>query len=353
MAEEQVFTVLESKAVAATPITLEEAGLREREHLQEWVLANPDILGPGTLIITSEFDRWQSRGGPERDRLDILALSNDGHLLIAELKRGAAPDTSEMQAIKYAAMASRFDEDALADAYVDFLRKHHDEVLTNEEAIDRLAGHTEFGLSDELLRAPRIVLIAAQFPSNLTSSAVWLSEMGLDITLTRIQAYRTAGEIVITVSQHYPPPDVEEFLVAPTRAARRSRPPELPEVEWTSDDLARLVAEVENVTIRAALDVCSDHPGEWIPAESVREATGREPAQQRGDYGGFGVTLRTRFRRSNPPFDAQWAAGGPDQMYYKLDPEMAQMWKAAVGEAMLDKAPASPDGTEIPVDSNL
>jgi hypothetical protein len=28
-----------------------------------------------------------------------------------------------------------------------------------------------------------------------------------------------AGEVVITVSQHYPPPDVEESLVAPTRAA--------------------------------------------------------------------------------------------------------------------------------------
>jgi hypothetical protein len=330
MAEELVFTVVGSDALAATRITLEEAGLREREHLQEWVLANPEILGPDVLIITSEFDRWESRGGTERDRLDILGLASDGHLVVAELKRGVAPDTVEMQAIKYAAMASRFDSEVLADAYVEFMRKHHDEGLTNEEAVDRLAAHAEkFGLNDETLRAPRIVLVATDFPANLTSSAVWLSEMGLEITLVRIQAYRTAGEIVVTVSQHYPPPDVEEFLVAPTRTSRRRRLPDLPELIWTPDDFVRLTTEVGSATIRATLDLCAERPGEWIPAEAVREATGREPAQHRGDYGGFTITVHRRFNRSNWPFQAKWEAGGPNQMYYMVDPEMAAMWRAA------------------------
>jgi hypothetical protein len=126
MSDELVFTVVGGEALAATPITLAEAGLREREHLQEWVLANPKILGGDVLIITSEFDRWESRGGAERDRLDVLGLASDGHLVVAELKRDAAPDTVEMQAIKYAARASRFDSDTLADAYVDFVRKHRD-----------------------------------------------------------------------------------------------------------------------------------------------------------------------------------------------------------------------------------
>jgi hypothetical protein len=229
----------------------------------------------------------------------------------------------------------------LAEAYVGFLRKHQNEVLTNEEAVDRLSDHTEFGLSDELLRAPRIVLLAAQFPPNLTSSAVWLSEMGIDITLTRVQAYRTAGEIVVTVSQHYPPPDVEEFLVAPTRASRRPRGPDLPEVAWTLDDFVRLISEVDNVTIRATMDVCAEHPGEWIPAESVREVTGREVAQHRGDYGGFGITLRRRFKRSNQPFQVKWAAGGTQQQYYMVDPETAEMWKAAVEQTELVEPPSS------------
>jgi RecB family endonuclease NucS len=100
MSDELVFSVTGDEAKAASPISLAEAGLREREHLQEWVLANPGILGTGVLVITSEFDRWESRGGAERDRLDILGLASDGHLVVAELKRDTAPDTVQMQAIK-------------------------------------------------------------------------------------------------------------------------------------------------------------------------------------------------------------------------------------------------------------
>jgi hypothetical protein len=61
-------------------------------------------------------DSWQSRTGAERDRLDVLAFGSDGHLVVAELKRDTAPDTVEMQAIKDAAKASRFDLTTLADS---------------------------------------------------------------------------------------------------------------------------------------------------------------------------------------------------------------------------------------------
>jgi hypothetical protein len=295
------------------------------------------------LIITSEFDRWVSRSGAERDRLDILGLGTDGHLVVAELKRDVAPDMVEMQAIKYAAMASRFDSDMLADAYVEFRRRHQEQTLTNDEAMELLAAHADFGLSDELLRAPRIVLLATGFPSSVTASAVWLSEMGIDITLTRMQAYQTASEIVVTVSQHYPPPDVEEFLVAPTRASRRVRAPELPEVEWTLEDFIRLLTEVDNVTIRATMDLCAEHAGEWLPAESVREVSGREAAQHRGDCGGFAITLRARFKRSNQPFKVEWARGGTHQQYYMLDTEAASMWREANDLVAAEESSSAPN----------
>jgi hypothetical protein len=330
VSEELVFTVDGGSAAAAAPISLAEAGLREREHLQRWVLANPEILGSDVLIITSEFDRWESRGGAERDRLDILGLSTDGRLVVAELKRDTAPDTVEMQAIKYAAMASRFDSDRLADAYVHFARAHQHETLTTDEAVDRLAAHTELGLNDEVLRTPRIVLVASQFPASVTATAVWLNEMGIDITLTRLQAYRTmTGETLITVSQHYPPPDVEDFLVAPTRAARRARTPELPDKPWTLDDLVRLSSEVDSPTIRATLDLCSERPDTWIPAEAITSVTGRSPAQHRGDFGGFAITLRRRFDRSNPPYEVEWAVGGLHQQHYRVSAEIADLWKRA------------------------
>jgi hypothetical protein len=61
VADEFVFAIDGSSASPGTPITLAEAGFKERDHLQEWVLENPQMLGPGVLVVTSEFDRWTSR----------------------------------------------------------------------------------------------------------------------------------------------------------------------------------------------------------------------------------------------------------------------------------------------------
>ena len=38
-------------------MTLESAGLRERDDLQQWVSEHPEIVEPGLLLVTTEFDR--------------------------------------------------------------------------------------------------------------------------------------------------------------------------------------------------------------------------------------------------------------------------------------------------------
>ena len=44
--------------------------LRERDHLQEWLVRMPDALGEELLIVQKEFDGFADT----RERLDLLAL---------------------------------------------------------------------------------------------------------------------------------------------------------------------------------------------------------------------------------------------------------------------------------------
>ena len=222
MPDELVFTVQPGVAQRAEQISLAEAGLRERADLQEWVRKNPEILGEGILIVTFEFGAWRAREGRAADRLDLLGLDEDGYLVVAELKRGPAPDTVEMQAIKYAAFASRFTPQMLAETHAAYLSAVDGLPVSVDTAREQLEEHAGDELNPDLLRQPRIALVAASFPAQVTASAVWLTEMGLSVSLIEFNAYRTAHDVVLTVSQIYPVRDTEDFTVSPRHVDRQA-----------------------------------------------------------------------------------------------------------------------------------
>ncbi len=52
---------LDSGAVSRMEeMTLASAGLKERQDLQRWITEHPDLIAPDLLLITTEFDRWES-----------------------------------------------------------------------------------------------------------------------------------------------------------------------------------------------------------------------------------------------------------------------------------------------------
>ena len=219
MRHELVFTIGEATARAARRISLAEAGLKERADLQEWIRENPQILGDGVRIITYEFDKWVSGSGNHADRLDLLGLDPDGRLVLAELKRDGAPDFVASQAIRYAAYASRFTEETIASCHGAYLRSIGEDV-SDEEALTVLDEHCG-GLDAEILRSPRIILVAGEFPEPVTASVVWLCEQGLDITLVQTAAYQSENDLVLTVSQLWPLPEVEDFTISPRATETR------------------------------------------------------------------------------------------------------------------------------------
>lgn len=220
MADEQVFTVIGSKAVRADRVTMADVRLLERQHLQEWVKAHPDVLGEEILIVTEEFDRWATAAGQATsDRLDILGLDRTGRLVVAELKRHRAPDAVLVQALNYAAMASRFNLDLLAEAYARFRGAD----ATPEAVLDELRDWAP-SLSDESLAPPRIVLVAEDFGPVLTNTTMFLIESGVDLRLVRVGLYRLdGGALALTTSQVLPVPQAESFMVRPRSTAPTQR----------------------------------------------------------------------------------------------------------------------------------
>lgn len=163
-----------------------------------------------------EFDRWSSSsGGAPHDRLDVLGLDEAAYLVVAELKRVNTPDPAITQAIKYAAMASRFTPETLASQHARFLTLRN-QPTTDEDALSLLEAHAPLDI--DTLRRPRVILLAKTFPPQITATAVWLNEMGISLTLIRFQAYQAGSEVVLSVSQFYPVAEVAEFTVTPQQA---------------------------------------------------------------------------------------------------------------------------------------
>ena len=81
--------------------------------------------------------------------------------------------------------------------------------------------HTE-ELDLDVLRRPRIILLAGDFPPVVTATTVWLNEMEISVTLVRFQAYQAGDKVVLSVAQVYPVADVEDFTVTPRQAEIRA-----------------------------------------------------------------------------------------------------------------------------------
>lgn len=272
MERELVFTAYPGRAELARKVTLADAGLRERNDLQEWIRAHPQVLGTGVRIVTYEFDRWVSGSRSHGDRLDLLGLDEDGRLVLAELKRDGAPDTVEMQAVKYAAYASKFTPETLAACHGSYLRRTVDTEVTDEEALSQLDEHCG-GLDPEQLASPRIVLVAGSFPEPVTASVVWMCSQGLDITLIEIGAYQCANDLVITVSQTWPLREVDELTISPvmpsqaTPSTRRRRRVNASAVS-TLAEAGTIVDGTELVLVPAGSH--ADTVRDWVAAQPER-----------------------------------------------------------------------------------
>lgn len=197
------------------PVTMSALGWQERHDLQRWIRSHPGFLGSGLLLITEELGDWEDIGGRVADRLDLLFLDQDGRLLVVELKRGMAPDRTESQALVYAAFCDQLSASDVVGEYAKFYE------VDAEIARERIVEHAPV-LVDEQPGKVRVRLVAEDFPSSVTSTVLFLRELGsggpesakLDIGCTKLTAYALPdGSHIISAQPLIPIPETEDYLV--------------------------------------------------------------------------------------------------------------------------------------------
>ena len=153
-----------------------ELGFREREHLQEWIAKNPDVLGEELLIIQKEFDGFSETN----ERLDLLALDKSGNLVVIENKLDDSGRDVVWQALKYASYCSTLSTSQIVNIYQKFL----DQNAHDEEATSLIADFLEAeDFNSVVLNRDdqRIMFVANHYRKEVTSTVLWLLDHDVNI----------------------------------------------------------------------------------------------------------------------------------------------------------------------------
>ncbi|NSY16297.1 DUF4268 domain-containing protein [Neorhizobium sp. AL 9.2.2] len=186
-----------------------ELGFRERAHLQEWLAHKPDALGEELLVIQKEFAGFSDTS----ERLDLLAIDKQGSLVIIENKLDDTGRDVTWQAMKYASYCSRLTKDDIRQIFQSYL----DRYSFGSKAEDELCAFLDADEYQEVVLnkgvTQRIMLVAANFRKEVTSTVLWLASFKLRIQCFRVTPFSRGDDLFLTIDQIIPTKDAEEFMI--------------------------------------------------------------------------------------------------------------------------------------------
>jgi hypothetical protein len=189
--------------------TFAELGFKERQHLQEWIAKSPSCLGEDLLIIQKEFAGFADT----QERLDLLALDKQGSLVLIENKLDDTGRDVTWQALKYASYCSSLSKENIRSIFQDYLDKRG----SGDDAKEALVEFFDAEDYDEIVlntgSTQRIMLIAANFRKEVTSTILWLLNFKLRIQCFRVTPWRSDKDIFLDVDQIIPTKDAEEYMI--------------------------------------------------------------------------------------------------------------------------------------------
>ena len=199
----------ENRLVQVDERSFSDLKLNERDNLQEWLVHMPEALGEDLLVIQKEFDGFEDT----RERLDLLALDTEGRVVVIENKLDDSGRDVVWQALKYVAYCSSLKKVEIVEIY----QKYLDRWFKGENAVPNLC---EFlgveNLDDTVLNAgndQRLILVAANFRKEVTSTILWLIGHGIRAQCFRVAPYCFGKEILVDLQQIIPTPEAADYMI--------------------------------------------------------------------------------------------------------------------------------------------
>ena len=186
-----------------------ELGFSERQHLQEWLAHTPEALGEDLLIIQKEFDGFDDT----RERLDLLALDKDGRLVVIENKLDDSGRDVVWQALKYASYCSGLKKDQIVDIFQQHLNRHHGGGNARQTLREFFNGQEIEELKLNPGNEQRVILVAANFRKEVTSTALWLLGYNVRLQCFKVTPFERGTEFFLNVDQIIPTPEVATYMI--------------------------------------------------------------------------------------------------------------------------------------------
>jgi hypothetical protein len=185
-----------------------ELKFREREHLQEWIANDPSTLGEELLIIQKEFNGFSETN----ERLDLLALDKRGNLVIIENKLDDSGKDVTWQALKYASYCASLTKQDILNIYQDYLGFS----AIAQEMISEFFDNRDISeiVLNQGLNSQRLILIAANFRKEVTSTVLWLMNFKIRLQCFKVTPFAFGDQLFLNVEQILPTKDTEDFVIS-------------------------------------------------------------------------------------------------------------------------------------------
>ena len=195
-----MWKITDKGPVKVSETSLERENILE-EQLEDWIVANPDILGESLLIIGRQVLIPDTK-----DKLDILAIDVQGHAVIVELKRGQLKAPVDIQALRYASYIAKWEFQNFESQAWSFLGKTGDPEFNFKDYLESFYEDAGVEKPSGLNQDQRIFIVGAAVRDKIGSVALWLRDHSIDITVIEVRTYKERDSILIQPATIVPLP---------------------------------------------------------------------------------------------------------------------------------------------------